>query len=103
MALPAVAALVGKLAASSAVQSAATKVAGDIYERIMSPKQPSRREKVTLELLAERLDQTATREELIASFSALQAELDQRQNRTSLLIMAVIVLQMFLFALLFLR
>lgn len=89
-------AAVGKLAESSAVQLAETKFAGDIYERIMAPKQRPPSGKISLETLNERLDQSATREELIASFSALQAELDQRLKRTSLLILGVLAVQLVL-------
>ena len=94
MALPAVAALVAKLAASSAVQSAAIKVAGDVYGRIMAPaKGETPAHGASLDTVARRLDEMATREELVASFAALQAELDRRHQRTNILVGAVIALQ----------
>ncbi len=104
MALPAVAALVAKLAASSAVQSAAVKVAGDVYGRIMAPgKNETGTTGASLDAVARRLDEMATREELVASFAALQAELDRRHQRATILIAAVIALQTLLLVALLLR
>jgi hypothetical protein len=94
MALPAVAALVAKLAATPAAQSAVIKVAGDVYGRIMTPaKSETGAHGASLDTVARRLDEMATREELVASFAALQAELDRRHQRTNILVAAVIALQ----------
>ena len=94
MALPVVAALVAKLAASSAVQSAAVKVAGDVYGRIMTAeKRGPRAESASLDAIADRLDDLPTREELIASFAALQAELDRRHQRAIMLMAAILGVQ----------
>jgi len=94
MALPAVAALVAKLAANSAVQSAAIKVAGDVYGRIMAPgKSETATHGASLETVSRRLEEIATRDELVASFAALQAELDRRHQRTNILIGAVLAIQ----------
>ena len=103
MALPAVIALVGNLAGSSAVQSAALKIAGNVYERIMSPKPEAGSRKVSIETLADRLDDMPTRDELIASFAALQAELDRRHQRSTVLVAFVLVLQLVLIGILLLR
>lgn len=104
MALAAVAALVAKLAASSAVQSAAIKVAGDVYGRIMAPgKTEPAAHDASLETVARRLDDMATREELVASFAALQAELDRRHQRTNILTAVVIAIQAILLVVLVLR
>ena len=104
MALPAVAALVAKLAASSAVQSAAIKVAGDVYGRIMAPgkTEPVARD-ASLDSVARRLDEMATRAELVASFAALQAELDRRHQRTNILVGAVLAIQLLILVLFALR
>lgn len=104
MALPAVAALVAKLAASPAAQTAVIKVAGDVYGRIMTPgKNEAPEHGATLGGVARRLDEMATREELVASFAALQAELDRRHQRTNILIAAVIAIQAILLIALLLR
>lgn len=91
MAIP-VLALLGKVAGNAIAQRAAAKVAGDVYQRIMAPQSPVS-EVATIDALAARLDEMATREELIASFAALQSELDRRHQRASYLLVAVILLQ----------
>jgi hypothetical protein len=94
MALPAVVAVIGGLAGNEKVRAAALKVAGDVYERIISRRDPSdRRGKPSLEMAVDLLEGVATKEEMIVSFAALQAELDKRHQRTNLLLVFVLLIQ----------
>ncbi len=111
MALPAVVGLIGKIAAIPGVQQGATRIASDVYGRLMKRKEPAA-EPAPLALAPEdkshaaiiaRLDDMATRDELIASFATLQAELDRRHQRTGLLLTILVVLQAVVIGALLLR
>lgn len=87
MALPAVMSLLGKAAASTAVQSAAQKLLVDVYGRVMAQRGPD------APAMAFDPGVLATREEVAASFALLQAELDARFARMARLVVAVGIIQ----------
>lgn len=114
MALPAVVGLLGKIAAIPGVKEGAAKVAVDVYGRLMkrradpalpkpSATAPADPTQAVLASLGQRVDDLATRDELIAAFAALQAELDRRHQRTFALLGVVILLQAVLLATVLLR
>lgn len=93
MALPAIV-LTGlqHAAMNPKVQSFAGKLAKDVYGKIMPSKaievinDPDPSERPTFEDIAEQIEAIATREELVASFAFLQAELDRQNQKTRIYI-----------------
>ena len=93
MVLPAgVITTLGELALNPKVQGFATNLARNIYGRIM----PDRKDAasadkasppaLTLEDLSERIDQLPSREDLIAAFAVLQADIDRQHQQTRLIL-----------------
>ena len=104
MALPAGLLLVlGKAAASSAVQSGAQRLVKDVYGRVMSTPEPSPPNAYDDAEIMAVLGDMATREKIAASFALLQAELDRRHRLTLSAVAAVFVLQLIVAAFLLSR
>jgi len=100
MALPAlVVAGAAKLIASQAVQAAAAdaaqKLARNVYGRIMGERPATEGEAAGAPEppLSAMVADLPTREEIVAAFALLQAELDQRHKRTNVLLIGVLLLQ----------
>lgn len=98
---PGIVTVLGGLAGNAKVQEFAGRLASDVYGRIM----PGRRtagqvaakealpvghdDRAQLAQLAERLDAIPTRDELVAAFAMLQAELDRQHRKTRVLLLLV--------------
>ena len=98
MALPAaVVAGAAKLIASQAVQTAAAgaaeKLARTVYGRVMSERPPAAEPAAAEAPLQAMVADLPTREEVVAAFALLQAELDLRHRRTNMLLIGVALLQ----------
>jgi hypothetical protein len=99
MALPAlVVAGAAKLIASQAVQAAAAdaaqKLARNVYGRIMGERPVTDAEAAgEPDPLSTMVADLPTREEIVAAFALLQAELDQRHKRTNVMLIGVLLLQ----------
>lgn len=86
---------------SPKVQRFATGLVKDVYGKIMPPQQPegepggaAAEQPLTLEELAERVSALPKRDELIASFAVLQAELEREQQRTRNWVKAMLGVQL---------
>jgi hypothetical protein len=88
-----------KAATNKAVQAAAVKLAQDVYGRIL----PARKEEAKAGdadgVLLAQLRTLASKEEVAAAFSLLQAELDRRHRRTVWLLAGIAGLQLVTIAL----
>jgi len=97
---PGVVGVLGELVMSPKVQDFATRLVKDVYGKIMPSQdsdeeiEKSERKPRTLEDLAERLDELPTKQELIASFAVLQAELEREHRKTHSWLRAVFALQL---------
>lgn len=101
MALPAgMIVALGELAMSPKVQEFATKLVKDVYGKIMpsgesekstSPVDPK---PVTLESLSAKIEDLPTKQEIIASFAVLQAELEREHRTTQKWLRFVLALQL---------
>jgi hypothetical protein len=95
MVFPAVAAGAAKLLAIPGLKevalTSATRIATDLYGRVMGAK--SEDAAPPSATVAELVADLPTREELVASFAVLQAELDRRHRRATALIVVVLFTQ----------
>lgn len=100
MALPAVviagaAKLIASQAAQAAAADAAQKLAKNVYGRIMGerPVPASELTGTPERPLSAMVADLPTREEIVAAFALLQAQLDQRHKRTNYFLIGALVLQ----------
>lgn len=96
----------GELALSPKVQDFTAGLVKNVYGRIMpsktdeagAPEGSAAQATLTLETLADRLDELPTREELVTSFAVLQAELDRQNQFTRRILMLSAAIQTILLA-----
>jgi len=97
---PGVVVALGELALSPKVQEFATNLVKDVYGKVMPSKKTeeaadsSKTEPATLESLAMKIEDLPTRQELIASFAVLQAELERQHTASHRWLRAVVALQL---------
>ena len=90
----------GQVAMNPKVQSFAGRLVKDVYGKIMPSKKAAEtenqegQEEISLENVAERLNELPTREELVTSFAFLQAELDRQNKRTRMFIVIGLAIQL---------
>ena len=106
---PGIVTVLGGLAGNPKVQEFAVKLAGDVYGRIMpgrraavavdlqGPGEPVIDQRAILSALSDRLDAVPTRDELVAAFAVLQAQLDRQHRKTRALLLVVAGLCLVLF------